>query len=136
MTKERVNVQYETENVITLYKNVTKLYQEKGDFKLNTIIAFKDRSIPETLPIVNNKLMNRWDGEVTIIGSGINNFEVTYTHVKNRETCIMFVKKQKETGWNSVKVGNDTFQNISQIKDYHLVKSCDVAEYIPITFKK
>lgn len=136
VTKDRVNVQYETENVSTLYKNVTKLYQEKGDFKLNTVIAFKDRAIPETLPIVNNKLMNRWDGEVTLLGSGVNNFEVTYTHVKNRETCIMFVKKQKETGWTSVKVGNDTFENISQIKDYHLVKSCDVAEYIPITFKK
>jgi len=136
VTVDRVNVQNEYENSSTIYKNMVNLYQNKGDFKVDTVRAIKEGVIPKNMPIIDDKIMNRWDGEVVILGNNINSFEVKYSHVIANDVCQGLLQKEKNIGWRSITVDEMKFDNYDKIKTIDIAKLCDKKDFVDITFKK
>lgn len=136
ITVDKVNVQNEYENSSSIYKNMINLYQNKGDFKLDTVRAIKEGVIPKTMPIVDNKVMNRWEGEVNVLGTGINNFEVKYSHVESHDVCMDLLIIEKKIGWSSVLINEQKFDNYVKMKTVDIAASCDKKDFVDITFRK
>lgn len=136
ITVDKVNVQNEYENSSSLYQNLNNLYKNKGDFKLDTANAIKEGIVPKNMTIVGDKVMNRWEGEVTIIGTNLNNFEIKYSHVEAHDVCMDLLMIEKKIGWSSILINEQKFDNYETMKMTDIATSCDRKDFVDITFKK
>lgn len=109
--KEKVNIQKETETLTAIHQN--------ND----------NASATQTL--------NAWDGNISV--QKIKNvLEITYAKVPSHESCFMMVIKQENAGWDSISVGNKTFNDTTKIKKVDLGLACDYNEKdnVNLVFRK
>lgn len=58
-------------------------------------MVIKEGIVPESMSVVDGKIINVWDGEVIVNGSNIDNFEITYTNVEPYDVCANFLITEK-----------------------------------------
>lgn len=133
---DRLDLKNEVENSKLLYKNIVSFYENKGNITLDTNRVIKEGLVPENMPVVGEKIINIWDGEVIIKSSNINNLEITYTNVEPYNVCVDFLITEKKLEWNSVIINEHILINYKTIKNNDIYNVCQSQEPITITFKK
>ena len=99
------------EEIIAIRTAVKKLYMGQnvgyGTGALATDLN-NAKALPTTLAVTSSSgvttFKNAWDGAVVITGAG-NTFTISYESIP-KDVCINLLSTS--TGWNSVKVGNNT----------------------------
>lgn len=133
--KEKVAVRDSSEHLLTVYKNAEE-FNEKHNDNLNNEKAIKSGIVPKEMKIEENKITNAWEGAVEI-ESTLSFFKITYAHVPTHDSCVEFLEKQKNTGWNSVVVGTQKFENYSKITKLELLKACNLEDdHVDMIFEK
>lgn len=133
--KEKVAVRDASEHLLTVYKNAEE-FNEKNNTNLNNEKAIKSGIVPKEMKIEENKITNAWEGAVEI-ESTPSFFKLTYAHVPTLNSCVEFLEKQKNTGWDSVVVGNQKFENYSKITKLEVLKACDLEnDHVDMIFEK
>lgn len=135
MTKEKLKVKDESAHVSTIYQKAAE-FNAKNSVDLDNEKAIKSGLIPKEMKIDNNKISNVWDGAVTI-ESNPKFFKLTYDQVPTSDSCVDLLSRQKDIGWDTIVVGEQTFENYKNITNIDVTKACDLREkHVNIVFKK
>lgn len=137
--RDRLNVKNESENASVIYSQVVDLYSDEELTKLENISQAVDAGIiPKKMSITGtagSKLVtDSWGGAVTLKGTGVTGFELTFPRVPAEDVCVSFIKNQKKVGWDTYNGKSYSASTNSLIAA--ACKKVGTSDYIPVKFAR
>lgn len=134
--RDRLNVKNESENASVIYSQVVDLYSDEATSELKTISDAVDAGIiPRKMSVTGKDtkiVTDSWGGKVTLIGTGLTGFDLTFPRVPSGDVCVSFIKNQKKVGWDQF--NGEPYSGSTNSSIAKACKSTD--DYVSVKFSR